>query len=206
MAFTNISLDFGATTSPYSKANPHHGIDYVERRGTLVPVSGVNIGRVGATGEAFGSHLHVDKNKKLWVTSGYVDPSDWKTITGTVVFAGDAGTAGLCVVIQATNGYFYRFLHLSAILVVVGQKITKEVIMKTNREEAIYLYRVSMGIWSPTEAQKKAWTGRDLAPLLKGILKDKRHIAYVSCDAMSNDEQVKQTLKDRIINAIKGVK
>lgn len=85
-----------------------------------------------------------------------------------------------------------------------GVKVIKEQVMKTNRTEAILLYRSLLGIHSPTEAQKRSWTGRDLAPLLTAIMKDKRYLDRQKGDPTSNDEAVKKSLKDKIMGLVKG--
>lgn len=166
-----IGLGYGATSYPYSKSDPHHGIDIPAPKGTEIDPSGVVIGLVGNTGYSFGNHCHIDKNKKLWVTSGYVNPSDWETITGEVIFAQDAGTAGLCVVIEADNGYFYRFLHMSKITCKVGDKIKKVgKTVKPTRGHIINMFR-EYARYTPAEHQIKYYMARDKRLLYRNLLK-----------------------------------
>lgn len=126
-----ITLGFGAKLKPYygtlaedgyvgTVAPAHHGIDYGAPAWTLIVVSGTTIGFVGATGAVTGVHLHTDKNPSFPATSGYVNPTGWQNIRGVVVFSGLAGTAGNMVVVKATDGYYYRFLHMARISSGVG--------------------------------------------------------------------------------------
>lgn len=117
---------FGSTNPPYSASKPHHGIDIGAPLGTDIIVGGLLLGTVGDTGAADGYHCHVDKNRNYPTSVNYVDPSDWRTIQGSVVFAANAGTAGNMVVVQATNGYYYRFLHMNAINAKIGDKVGME--------------------------------------------------------------------------------
>lgn len=118
-----VNFPFGATSSPYSASNPHHGDDIAAPTGTPIVVSGVKLGEVGSTGASTGPHCHVDKNRNYPATWGYVQPSGWSIAKGKVVFAGYAGTAGNMVVIKAENAYYYRYLHMSKISVKVGDSI-----------------------------------------------------------------------------------
>lgn len=164
---------FNGTIAP-----AHHGDDRTGATGGEVIVSGKQIGLSGATGTVTGPHLHNDKYKQGKYTGVYVaafnrtyfKPTDAFGITGTVIFAGDAGTAGKMVEIQATNGYNYRFLHLSRIDVGVGDIIKADDM--TSRTTAIWLLRTLQHVHSPTEARIKSWTGLDDAQLsakLEGV-------------------------------------
>lgn len=124
-----ITLGYKATYMPYygpggSLYPGHHGIDYGTPTGVSVTIKGKTIAKTGATGLVSGPHVHIDKS-----TTGsrnyadYRNPSDWDQIEGIVTFAGNAGTAGNMIIIKSKSGYFYRFLHLSKILVKVGDKI-----------------------------------------------------------------------------------
>lgn len=114
----------------------HHGIDLVPHKdvtetkfnksfsGFPIWVNGTYIGDMGETGLAGGVHLHVDKKiSDTTAYSAYRSPSDWQKITGTITFAGALGSAGNTVIVKASNGHIYRFLHLSKIHVKKGQKI-----------------------------------------------------------------------------------
>jgi murein DD-endopeptidase MepM/ murein hydrolase activator NlpD len=134
-----VTLGFKQTFMPYygkggTVGAYHHGIDYGAPSGAPIVVSGVTIGTVGATGTVTGAHLHVDKSKYYpSKPSDYVDPSDWTGISGTVIFAGDLGSAGKTVVVGA-NGYYYRFLHMSEINVKIGDVISMSKITKAQEQ------------------------------------------------------------------------
>lgn len=155
-----ISFPFGATSAPYSPSKPHHGDDRAAPSGTPIIVSGKNIGLVGSTGFSSGPHLHVDKNPNYPATSGYVKPTNPFSITGKVVFAGDAGTAGRMTVIKTADAY-WRFLHQSQINVKAGDIIQGGTIMPTEAEVKNY-FQVWLGR-QPTADElanhiKKSWS------------------------------------------------
>lgn len=129
-----ITLNFGSTAYPYSPTSPHHGIDYGAPAWTPIVVSGKTLGFVGATGAALGAHLHVDKNKNFPVDSGYVNPTGWQNIQGKVIFADSAGTAGNMVVVESTDGYYYRFLHMARISVTVNEEVSMDKITKAQEQ------------------------------------------------------------------------
>lgn len=127
-----VTLSFGATPYPYTATKKHEGTDYGCPVGTPVVVSGVTIGLSGNTGTTTGPHLHVALYREGQHGGGiynsvtnrtYFNPTDAFSITGTVVFAGDNGSAGKEVTIRGDNGNFYRYLHLSEIKVTKGQVI-----------------------------------------------------------------------------------
>ena len=147
-----VNFPFGATSSPYSASKPHHGEDRAAPFGTPVIVGGTTVGLVGSTGYSTGNHCHIDKN-----TGTYVNPSDWVNIKeGTVTFAGANGTAGNQVSVQA-NGATYRFLHLSSILVSVGDKIGEKK-MDTAAGEQLFLTGLHHD--APDRAAAAQWNGR----------------------------------------------
>lgn len=126
--YGSISEDgYSGTVAP-----AHHGDDRAQPTGGIVRVCGTIIGYTGATGTVTGSHLHNDKYKAgrhpggVYVSSAnrtYFPPASGFFTPGTVTFAGNAGTAGNMVTIKGTDGFYYRFLHLSKISVKVGQVI-----------------------------------------------------------------------------------
>lgn len=199
-----ITFPYGATSKPYSKTNPHRGNDRSMPVGTPVVVAGKTIGLSGNSGASTGPHLHTQAGSDI-ACQNTLDPTPYEFKPGKVVAIRkiDTGAWGLYVTIQVSPRRYITYAHLSRVDVNVNDVI-KEEPMKTNREEAIWLYRVTMGIHSPTEAQKKGWTGRDLTELLQAIKKDKRHINYVKGDPTSNDAEVKQSLKDKIVNLVRG--
>ena len=85
-----------------------------------------------------------------------------------------------------------------------GVKVIKEQDVTTSRKDAIMLYQKLWGIHSPTEAQKKSWTGREWSELVPKILNDKRFTNRLNGDPTSNDEAVKKSLKDKILGLVKG--
>lgn len=118
-----ITLKFGATSWPYSKLKPHHGIDIGAPRYTPIKVGKLVLGGVGRSGFAFGYHTHIDRHTGNNMYSGvYVDPSNWPNIRGKVVYAGYLGTAGRTVIIKTLQGNYYRFLHMKVINCKVGDR------------------------------------------------------------------------------------
>lgn len=160
-----ITLGFGATSSPYSSASPHHGIDYATPMNTPVIVSGKTIGWTGETGYAFGPHLHVDKNPNYPAAKGYQNPSGWSNITGIVTFVGAAGTAGNMIVIKGDA--YYRFLHLNSYNVKVGDKIGE---YPMDHEDVNRIFR----LWQrdATQAELDYWIGRKPEKLAASIYND----------------------------------
>ena len=141
-----ITFKFGGVWYPYYTKTPnpdrlytsHHGEDRGMPTGTQVVVSGKTIGLSGNTGLSAAPHLHVDEKKigaNPAVRANFKNPNGWSTITGKVVFAGSAGTAGNMITIHTDKGLEYRFLHLSKINVKVGDKIGEDMVEKIN---AIY--------------------------------------------------------------------
>lgn len=54
----------------------------------------------------------------------YIDRNVYSPLPGTVIFAGNAGTAGNMVMIKSPQGqYEHRFMHLDSVKVKVGQTV-----------------------------------------------------------------------------------
>lgn len=132
--YGTISEDgYSGTVAP-----AHHGDDRAQPTGGIVRVCGTIIGYTGSTGASTGPHLHNDKYKTGKFSGGiyinkanrtYFPPDSGFFTPGTVVFAGNAGSAGNMVTIKGTDGFYYRFLHLSKTNVKVGRVIRKAKLM-----------------------------------------------------------------------------
>lgn len=105
----------------------HNGVDYGCPVGTDVTVNGVVIAKSGATGgpnpvEGFGPHCHVGH----WGPNGVIDPGvqGGKSLPGgTITEVHDLNDTnnGKYVRVGMPDGTSWVFLHLSEILVTVGQ-------------------------------------------------------------------------------------
>lgn len=198
-----VTLKYGATTSPYTKANPHIGVDFSSLPDDKIYMPEDGVVKLTPDDGTCGRSIHItvgNRHHALCHTSKYL------------VKDGEYCNQGKPIAIMGDTGYAFG-KHLHWALKVGGayvdplKQVTKpkEQDVRTNRTEAILLYRSLLGIHSPTEAQKKSWTGRDLAPLLTAIMKDKRYLDRQKGDPTSNDEAVKKSVIASIINKIKGV-
>jgi hypothetical protein len=108
---------------------------------------------------------------------------------------------------RAEGKHLHWALKVGGVFVDPLKQVTKpkEQEVRTSRNDAIMLYQQLWGIHSPTEAQKKSWTGREWSELVPKILKDKRFTNRLNGDPTSNDEAVKKSVIASIINKIKGV-
>lgn len=109
----------------------HTGEDRPAPVGTPVPVNGVAVGLVGATGEAYdaqgnrntpgAAHLHVDR----YLNGTHTNPQGGgKTVAGAVVVAvAEDARNGKYVHVQDADGSRWGYRHLSKQLVTVGQKL-----------------------------------------------------------------------------------
>lgn len=175
-----VTFPFGATSAPYSPTDPHHGEDRACPTGTLAIVNSKQIGLTGNTGYSFGPHCHIDKNPSYPATRGYINPTGWYNITGTVVFAGLAESAGNMVVIRADNGYYYRFLHLSVINVRVGDRIQPMATDSLTKEEVIITYAGFFDCANSDVPQDfiTAYTGKTLGGLLNHLKDDPSYLKH----------------------------
>ena len=98
-----VSLEYNATSWPYSRLKKHKGRDYAAPSGTPVKVLNTVVARVGNSGWSTGPHAHMVKYVSkvvnfLGFPRFYKDPEDvWRT-GGRVVFSGWLGTAGWTVI------------------------------------------------------------------------------------------------------------
>lgn len=114
-----VTFGYGATSLPYSKAAPHRGNDRAAATGTPVIVGGVQIGLVGATGWAIGSHLHAQAGTDFFAQQT-IDPTGHEFKGGEVVHTGTASQWGNYVIVQNTSGIFVVYAHLSKITTTTG--------------------------------------------------------------------------------------
>lgn len=120
-----ITLPYNATSDPYSRQNPHKGVDY---RYVYEPVivGGVKIGTSGNSGsfngKAYKPHLHV----QAWTTTpaNTKNPLPYAFQAGRVVNTGTGTTWGQFVTIQVPDGTMVTYAHLSNINVSRGTVIT----------------------------------------------------------------------------------
>lgn len=134
-----VSFPYGATSSPYSKTNPHKGEDRAAPTGTPIPVNGHVIGEVGNTGYSFGSHCHVGK----WKGGVSHNPNGGgETLADTAVVT-QVDTVG-----KTNNGKFVRvnaggydwvYLHLSKVNVKVGDKLKKKEDFVIEEQRPVFL-------------------------------------------------------------------
>lgn len=121
----DITLPYLSTKWPYSRLRPHRGEDRGAPKGTPVVVGNLRVGKVGSTGFAFGSHVHIAKWWTQWgnylINRRYYNPKGWSNLDGRVVYAGWLGTAGKCVIIKRRTHspedkrVFFMFAHLDEI-------------------------------------------------------------------------------------------
>lgn len=126
MAFASdypVKHPFGATYKPWSPSKPHTGEDRPMPTGTPVNVGNTIIGLAGATGQANGPHVHIQKYKSI-----YHDPAG-RGLAGTIAFpatvteTGYKADTGNYVRIVDNEGVRWSYFHLLKIMVNKGQRI-----------------------------------------------------------------------------------
>lgn len=143
----------------------HLGDDYYTPMNTPLTLQEVSIGLTGKSGTAGGPHLHVAKWKQGNIAGGYYvkkydrtyfEPSDVKTISGTVLNTGLAADPGKFVLIKADNGFTYDFFHLNEIYVKQGDVIGANMDIIETLQSALNLARKNEELYeSALNASKK---------------------------------------------------
>lgn len=131
-----VYFPFGATTEPYSKANPHKGDDRCNAMNVPIVVNGVQIGLTGATGYTFdndgnqgtpgAAHLHTQKI----VNGTAINPNGGgNTLKNpvTVTVVGENAGKGKYVQLKDGDGALWEYLHMSRQDVKQGQTLQGEI-------------------------------------------------------------------------------
>lgn len=165
-----ITFPYGATSSPYSQANPHRGNDRKMPTGTKVQIGSTALGSSGNTGASNGPHLHTQE--WLQTVSNVRKPQN-EFKGGTVVNTGIGPTWGLFVTIKCEDGWNISYCHLSKISVKIGDKIDDTEEEMIDKEMAIWLWRTSQKmVYSPTDKQIKSIIGKNVTDVLKDWYND----------------------------------
>lgn len=133
-----VSLKYGATTKPYSRANPHRGLDIAAPLGTPIRVNGVVIGLVGSTGFSTGNHTHVQKVSKNYVVNpGSVsDVVNLPTPCHVIeINTNPTNRNGMFVRIKDGKGNVFTYMHLSKISVAEGRLYKDDMYKNKNSEQ-----------------------------------------------------------------------
>lgn len=198
-----ITLRYGATTDPYAPGNPHIGVDFSSLPDDKIYMPEDGVVQLVPDDGTCGRSIHImvgNRHHALCHTNKYlVNDGQYCNQGKAIAIMGDTGRA--------------QGVHLHWALKVGGKFVDpikqvkdkpKEQDVKTSRKDAIMLYQEMLGIHSPTESQKRSWTGREWSELVPKILKDKRFTDRLKGDPTSNDEAVKKSLKDKIMGLVKG--
>ena len=137
-----VSFPYGATSSPYSKTNPHKGEDRAMPLGTPVVVNGTKIGEAGTTGKSTGVHVHVQKvlGKVLNPKGAGFDIS----LPAVVYQTGYRSDIGNYVRIRDAKGVEWSYFHMNKVMVKKGQIIEGDE-MLTNKDHLKALTRQFLG-------------------------------------------------------------
>lgn len=158
----------------------HHGEDRAMPEGVPVVVAGVTMALSGNTGATSGPHLHTDKRpigSSVANRYAFVNPADWVSLKrAKVVHAGYAGTAGHMVSLQS-NGYEYRFLHLSKINVKVGQTIALNKEYKLDDKLINIINQLATGK-DASAARRAYWRGKDPYTFASKMLKNSQTVSF----------------------------
>jgi len=124
-----ISIDYGYTGSPYSKAKPHRGRDLLTPNKTPLKIGNQIIALTGNSGSfngiTYGYHLHIQAGKDKAVQDT-VNPAPYAFMGGTVVTTGIGKEWGKFVTILTAAGIYVAYCHLSEIRCKVGDIIGGE--------------------------------------------------------------------------------
>lgn len=172
-----VSFPYGATSPPYSPSHPHSGDDRAAPKGTPIIVSGVEIGVVGSSGKATGTHLHIQKA----VSNQYVNPGGGGlNITGTVSEVGYNTEIGNYVRIMDNGGVRWSYFHMDRpATVTIGQLIGGNDVSTVGEVEFNYLFFNFFGDKvQPTEGDRKRWIGGETNTVIRQMEDDPRRGSY----------------------------
>ena len=184
-----VTFPYGATSSPYTKSNPHLGEDRSMPLNTPIVVNGVTIGLAGTTGKSTGVHLHIQKVSKGYVVSprggGFNLPKP-----ATVYATGYGKNIGNYVRIRDAKGVEWSYFHMNKVNARKGQ-VVEENDMYKGRSAKDWYNRLSAQVKETKKAVRIAETR------LKEINKLKKQ---------TNSEDSKEAGKWRSLLELLGLK
>lgn len=121
-----ISIDYGYTGSPYSKAKPHRGRDLLTPNKIPLKIGNQIIALTGNSGSfngiTYGYHLHIQAGTDKAVQNT-IDPAPYAFMGGIVVTTGVGKEWGRFIIIRTSSGIYVAYCHLSEIRCKVGDII-----------------------------------------------------------------------------------
>lgn len=121
-----MSIGYGYTGSPYSKAKPHRGKDLLTPNRTPLMIQGLTIALTGNSGSyngmTYGYHLHIQAGTDSAVQNT-VNPEAYAFQGGVVTSTGTGKEWGKFVILKTISGIYVAYCHLSEIQCKVGDII-----------------------------------------------------------------------------------